>query len=163
MRCGFDAGTVSRTVETRMKIPTSFALACLLAIASGLTGCATSTTPMNRIDANRAEYETWPIEVKQAVLDGRVEKGMTPKQVEVAIGEPSSKEIRDTRKGTQEVWVYKTKSGGGNPLKGSSVSIGTYGVGVQTAPIGTSDAYAETYEVVFENDRVTDTTGTTAK
>jgi outer membrane protein assembly factor BamE (lipoprotein component of BamABCDE complex) len=147
-----------------MKLPTSLAFALLAALVAGLTGCATSTTPMNRIDANRAEYETWPIEVKQAVLDGRVEKGMTPKQVEVAIGEPSSKEIRETRKGTQEVWVYKTKSGGGgSPLKGSTVSIGTYGVGVQTAPIGTSDAYAETYEVVFENDRVVDTTGTTAK
>lgn len=147
-----------------MKLPTSLALASLIAIASGLTGCATSTTPMNRIDANRAEYETWPIEVKQAVLDGRVEKGMTPKQVEVAIGEPASKEIRDTRKGTQEVWTYKSKSGGGgNPLKGSSVSIGTYGVGVQTAPLGTGDAYTETYEVVFENDRVVDTSGAQSK
>lgn len=147
-----------------MKLPTSLALASTIAVSAILAGCATSTTPMNRIDANRAEYETWPLEVKQAVLDGRVEKGMTPKQVEVAVGEPASKELRETRKGPREVWVYKTKSGGGGgPLKGSTVSIGTYGVGVQTAPIGSSDAYVETFEVIFENDRVVETSGSQAK
>jgi hypothetical protein len=108
---------------------------------------------MSRIDANRDEYETWPIEVKQAVLDGRVEKGMTPRQVEVAIGKPASVEVRATRKGTQEVWTYKKKSGGGGPLKGSTVSIGTYGVGVSSAPIG-GNQYEETYTVVFEDDAV---------
>ncbi len=107
---------------------------------------------MSRIDANRAEYETWPIEVKQAVLDGRVEKGMTPRQVEVAIGKPANVEVRETRKGTQEVWTYK-KGGGGSPLKGSTVSIGTYGVGVSTTA-GGRNQYEETYTVVFENDAV---------
>jgi len=147
-----------------MKLPTSLARAATLATSVFLAGCATSTTPMNRIDANRAEYETWSIEVKQAVLDGRVEKGMTPKQVEVAIGAPAKKEIRETRKGTQEVWTYKGKSGGGGgPLKGSTVSIGTYGVGIQTAPIGGNNGYEETFEVVFENDRVVSSDGSMAK
>jgi outer membrane protein assembly factor BamE (lipoprotein component of BamABCDE complex) len=145
-----------------MKLPTSFTLVLLVALVSGLTGCATSTTPMNRIDANRAEYETWPLAVKQAILDGRVEKGMTAKQVEVALGEPASKEIRETRSGTQEVWVYKSKSKGEKSLlKGSTVSIGTYGVGIRTAPIGYG--YEETYEVVLENDVVVDASGTTVK
>jgi len=148
-----------------MKLPTSLALAFLLASAALFSGCATSTTPMNRIDANRDEYEKWPLEVKQAVIDGRVEKGMTPKQVEVAVGEPSSKEIRTTRNGTQEVWTYKTKSsaGGGNPLKGSTVSVGTYGIGVQSGPLGNSDAYVETFEVVFQDEVVVDTNGAQAK
>lgn len=148
-----------------MKHPTLPALLTSLLAAALLAGCATSTTPMNRIDANRDEYEKWPIEVKQAVLDGRVEKGMTPKQVEVAVGEPVSKEIRATRNGTQEVWTYKTKSGSGgsNPMKGSTVSIGTYGVGVQTGPLGNSDAYVETFEVVFQDDRVVSTSGSQAK
>ncbi|MBE2216444.1 MAG: hypothetical protein IAE82_21415 [Opitutaceae bacterium] len=153
-------------VPSRMiKLPTSLALSALLAVAALLSGCTTSTTPMNRIDANRAEYETWPLDVKQAVLDGRVEKGMTSKQVEVAIGEPTGKELRETRQGSREVWTYKTKgsAGGSNPLKGSTVSVGTWGVGVQSGPLGNNDAYVETFEVVFENDRVVDTNGSQAK
>lgn len=146
-----------------MKISTSLGLAAVLAGAAFFAGCATSTSPMSRIDANRAEYETWPLEVKEAVLDGRVEKGMTQQQVEVAIGKPVKTESRETRKGTQEVWTYKEGGGGKNPLKGSTVSIGTYGVGVSTAPIGTGGDYAETYTVVFENGVVVSSDVPTAK
>jgi outer membrane protein assembly factor BamE (lipoprotein component of BamABCDE complex) len=147
-----------------MNTPNSFALILLVAGAAILTGCATSTTPMNRVDANRAEYETWPLAVKQAILDGRAEKGMTPKQVEVALGEPASKEIRETRTGPKEVWVYKFKTkGSGNPMKGGVIAVGTYGIGVRSGPLFLGDAYAETYEVVFEDDKVVDTSGTTVK
>jgi hypothetical protein len=66
---------------------------------------------MNRIDANREVYETWPIETKQAVLDGKVEQGMTPEMVKVAWGKPS--EVVSSPGGGlgDEIWVYR--SGGG--------------------------------------------------
>ena len=58
--------------------------------AAGLvSGCGSAQ--MNRIDKYRDIYEQWPIEVKQAVLDGKVEAGMTPDMVIVAWGQPTEK------------------------------------------------------------------------
>ena len=133
-----------------MKIPTSLALTVLLSGSLWLSGCSTSPgSPMSRIDANRAEYETWDLDVKEAVLDGRVEKGMTPKQVEVAVGRPTRVEYREGRSGSQEIWIYTRKTGSG--LQGSTVSIGTYGVGVSTTA---GQSYRDEYEVVFEKGQV---------
>lgn len=64
---------------------------------------------MNRIDRNRDIYETWPIEVRQAVLDGKVEPGMNVDMVRVAWGEPN--EVTVSPAG-DEIWVY---SRGGDP------------------------------------------------
>ena len=70
----------------------------------GLTaGCGSSQ--MSRIDRNRDVYETWPIEVRQAVLDGKVEPGMTPEMVEVAWGRPT--EVVSQGGPGDEVWVYE--------------------------------------------------------
>ncbi len=65
---------------------------------------------MNRIDANREVYEQWPIEMKQAVLDGKVEEGMTPDMVLMAIGKPTEVNTRSgtPQTGDDEVWVYRT-------------------------------------------------------
>ena len=49
-----------------------FALTVLIASA----GCATS--PMSRIDAKRSVYESWPVEMQEAVLQQRAIAGMTP-------------------------------------------------------------------------------------
>jgi hypothetical protein len=68
-----------------------------------VSGCASGQ--MNRIDANRDIYETWPIDVRQAVLDGKVEPGMTPEMVTVAWGKPS--EVVQQGGAGDEVWVYK--------------------------------------------------------
>ena len=74
-----------------------------------LGGCASGQ--MNRIDANRDIYETWPIETRQAVLDGKVEPGMLPEMVKVAWGTPS--EVVASPGGGpgdgpgDEIWVYK--------------------------------------------------------
>ena len=78
-------------------------------ILAGLAaGCASSQ--MSRIDRNRDIYETWPIEVKQAVLDGKVEPGMTPDMVLVAWGEPTQV-VTQSNTG-DEIWVYES---GGHP------------------------------------------------
>jgi hypothetical protein len=91
-------------------------LVCLAALMSG-GGC--STSQMSRIDKNRDLYETWPIEIKQAVLDGKVEPGMNVDMVKVAWGEPT--QITSSPAG-DEIWVY---SSGGDP--GSVYYPGTAG------------------------------------
>jgi hypothetical protein len=76
-----------------------------------LGGCASSQ--MNRIDANRDIYETWPIETRQAVLDGKVEQGMTPDMVRVAWGTPTEIVASPGGGPGDEIWVYK--KGGEDP------------------------------------------------
>jgi hypothetical protein len=110
----------------------------LLMTAGGLTGCASSQ--MNRIDRNRDIYETWPIETRQAVLDGRVEPGMTPDMVEVSWGKPS--EVV-TGSGGDEIWVYKTGgSDGAVYYPGAGISsiggLGGPGIGISTGAGGTN-------------------------
>jgi hypothetical protein len=92
-----------------MKRSQSFSIVCCLAlgVAGSMGGCASSQ--MSRIDRNRDIYETWPIEIRQAVLDGKVEPGMNSDMVRVAWGEPS--EVTSSPAG-DEIWVY---SKGGDP------------------------------------------------
>src|SRR4051812_8717344 len=99
-----------------MKHRPSFSV--LLLLAAGMAGgCASSQ--MNRIDRNRDIYETWPIDIRQSVLDGKVEAGMNADMVRVAWGEPS--EVAVSPAG-DEIWVY---SKGGDP--GSVYYPGTMG------------------------------------
>jgi hypothetical protein len=74
-----------------------------------LAGC-TSSSQMRRIDANRDIYEQWPIEMRQAVLDGNVAEGMTPEMVEMAIGKPTEISTRSgtPQTGDDEIWIYRT-------------------------------------------------------
>lgn len=74
-------------------------------------GCASGQ--MSRIDANRDIYETWPVETKQAVLDGKVEVGMLPEMVKVAWGTPSEVVASPGGGPGDEIWVYK--KGGQDP------------------------------------------------
>ena len=80
----------------------------VLLLAVGLAG-GCSSSQMSRIDRNRDIYETWPIDTRQAVLDGKVEPGMNPDMVRVAWGEPSEVSISPAG---DEIWVY---SKGGDP------------------------------------------------
>lgn len=98
---------------------------------------------MSRIDRNRAIYETWPLEVRQAVLDGKVEPGMDADMVRVAWGEPS--QISATPAG-DEIWVYAKGGdpgsviypGGSAGLGGSTIGMGGSGIGVGGSGIGIS-------------------------
>lgn len=108
---------------------------------------------MSRIDRNRDIYETWPLDTRQAVLDGKVEPGMNTDMVRVAWGEPS--EITTSPAG-DEIWVFKR---GGDPgsviypgggmgttgigttgIGGSGIGIGSTGpgIGISTGRGGTS-------------------------
>lgn len=102
---------------------------CLLAGCLGLfAGCASPSSPnaiMDRVDANRNEYETWPFEIKEAVLSGQVLRGMDPTMVLVARGKPAE---RIDRGNGDEVWVYRVRgenSSGGSLLpRGSQITLG---------------------------------------
>jgi len=108
-----------------------------------VAGCGTGSS-MSRIQANRSAYESWPVEMRQAVLDGRIEEGMTGEMVEMSIGRPTSVGYR----GTQEVWVYQTKSGINLP-----VNVGV-GVGPAVVQTGSGGGTTNVREVVFENGKV---------
>jgi len=128
-------------------------IAMLLA-AAVLAGC--STSPMSRIDANRAVYDTWPLEVQQAVLNGRAEKGMTPEMVRVSLGEPTKIETRDGKNGEEEVWIYSKGGGARNLLSNTSIQtggmIGPVGVSGPAVPLGNGgSSAAEETDVIFQN------------
>jgi hypothetical protein len=92
-------------VDGTMKRKASCSWALLLALAVA-GGCA--SPQFKRIDADRDVYESWPIEVRQAVLDGKVEKGMTPEMVRMAIGKPTEIVSTSTVPGGEEIWIYRT-------------------------------------------------------
>ena len=121
-----------------------------LAVTLLAAGCASS--PMSRIDEHRAKYESWPLDVQEAVLNGEARKGMTREQVEVALGKPT--EIV-SRSGDDEVWVYRKGGGAGSGLlnnTGLSVGTGIGGVSVGTGiGGGGSRRTPEEEEVVFVN------------
>jgi hypothetical protein len=115
-----------------------------------LAGCTTS--PLSRIDSNRALYESWPLDIQEAVLEGKVLKDMTPDQVEMSVGKPREKTVRNARKGMEEVWIYR-QGGGGPNLGGLTVGGAVGGVGVVQQGSGGGDT-AEEFEVVFVDGRV---------
>lgn len=124
----------------------------LSALALLLAGCTAS--PISRIDANRARYESWPLEVQEAVLAGEARKGMTPEQVEMALGKPSEVVVHSAGAAGEEVWVYRKGGGLGSGLLGNtgiSVGAGTGGVSVgsSTGLGGRRGQTPEEREVVF--------------
>jgi hypothetical protein len=76
-----------------------------LAIGLLLAGCE-SSSQMRRIEASRRIYETWPLETRQAVLDGKVELDMTPEMVRVALGAPGEVVERMVAGRNEVIWVY---------------------------------------------------------
>lgn len=117
-----------------------------------LAACASS--PMSRIDADRSKYDSYPIEVRQAILNGEAIKGMTPEQVEMSLGKPSQIITRSAKGGDDEVWIYRKSAGIGGALRNTGISIGggTGGVGggVSTSTGGRGETPEES-EVVFRN------------
>ncbi len=111
---------------------------------------------MSRIDSNRAAYDSWPLEVQQAVLNGRADKGMTEEMVRVSLGEPSKVETRDGKNGEEEIWIYSKGSGMGKLLNNASIgtggSIGPVGIYGPPVPLGGQGGGGdEETDVVFQN------------
>ena len=78
-------------------------LLCMVAL--GFSAC--STSPISRIDRDRAKYESWPLDVQEGILASEARKGMTREQVEMALGKPTQIISRSARDGDDEVWVYR--------------------------------------------------------
>lgn len=117
----------------------------LIALAIG-GGCG--SPQMSRIDSNRELYESWPIETRQAVLDGKIEPGMTPDMVRLALGKPAEIVTRSgvANSGDDEIWVYR-KGGyedqgmmsSGPVMGGVTIGAGSGGIGpIIGTNIGTS-------------------------
>ena len=127
-----------------MKRTHGFSVGFLLAMAVLGGGCASSQ--MNRIDQHRDIYETWPLETRQAVLDGKVEPGMTPDMVVVAWGKPS--EVVTQSRNGDEIWVFKRGGSAGDVYypggaqypasMGGGVYGGGPGIGISTGRGGTA-------------------------
>ena len=127
-------------------------LGVAVAFASGFLA-ACSTSPLSRIDSGRGKYESWPLDVQEAVLNGRAKKGMTKEQVEMALGKPTEVVMRSARAGEDEIWVYRKGTGASSILGNTGLSIGggTGGVNVGTGIGGGGRPSAEENEVVFGN------------
>jgi hypothetical protein len=128
-------------------------LRIVVALATcAFSGC--STSPMSRIDDNRAKYESWPLEVQEAVLNGVARKGMTREQVEMALGKPTQVVSRSAKEGEDEIWVYRKSAVGSTLLNNTGVSVGT-GIGGVNVGTGLGGMGArqtpDEQEVVFGN------------
>ncbi len=123
-----------------MRLPFIHLASVALLVAGLLVGCASSSTSstISRIDANRAQFDSWPYPVQDAILSERVINGMTPEMVRVAFGEPTEIMTRQTPQGEEETWIYTKggrRSGSGNRvMSGTNVSIGGGGVYVSGNP-----------------------------
>lgn len=98
---------------------------------------ACSSPQFSRIDANREIYESWPIEIRQAVLDGKVEVGMTPDMVKVAWGKPTEVVSRSNVPGDEEIWIYRTGGDDPDPMPMTTYpSTGMGGIGMGGGGLG---------------------------
>jgi uncharacterized membrane protein YgcG len=130
--------------QLRLRVPVFVSTVLFLA--------ACSTSPLSRIDANRELYESWPIEIQEAVLNKQVKVGMTPDMVRMAVGKPTEVITRSIQSGDDEVWVYRSGGGGGGGLlSGVSIGGGVGGVSMGTSGGGGSSMPAEEHEVIFRN------------
>jgi hypothetical protein len=120
-------------------------LGAVLLAAGLLAGCGT-TSPLSRIDADRALYESWPLDTQDAVLNGKVLPGMTYDQVTMSVGKPTEKTVRNARKGVEEVWIYE--AGGGGPDLGG-LSVGGMVGGIGMTKQGGGGGGGDVFEVVF--------------
>ena len=132
---------------------------CCLALLTVWLAAGCASSPMSRIDANRALYESWPFEIQEAVLNGRVVVGMTPEMVEMVLGKPKEIMSREGKKGEEEVWIYRKSAPMGNILSNTSISMGGNigGVGIGGPILGSGSSTSapapveDEMDVVFQN------------
>ena len=145
----FDAERTSRIVSTMF--PKKWWRLLPLVVVALVSACSTTES---RIAAKRDVFNSWPMNVQQAVMEGRVEPGMTPEMVEMALGRPAQKIERTSAGEKREIWIYKKRKpsfgiGIGVGMGGGNTSVGT-GVGVTTRPED------EGTRVIFQGGEVTE-------
>lgn len=118
-----------------------------------LTACSSVN---NRIEANQAEFDSYPVEVQSAIRNGEIQLGFSELQVRMAWGDPSNtaREVSEAE-GEQIVWGYKDSS----PTVSFGVGIGSGGGHRSTgAGVGISSGGHQQYEkiAVFSEGRVVD-------
>ncbi len=84
-----------------------FALVYLIGSAFILISC--SSTPQSRIEENPMMYNQLPSEYKNAVREGRIEKGMPPEAVFLAWGKPYSISEKEDAHSKSLIWYYATR------------------------------------------------------
>ena len=89
-----------------MKNPwTPMAIACVSA-AMFIAGAGCASTPDSRIRAQPELFAGFPADVQAKIREGRIELGFTPAMVELALGAPYRRAVRQTAAGAAEVWLY---------------------------------------------------------
>jgi hypothetical protein len=127
---------------------------CLILVALFSAGCTTARTPAQRIEQDRAAFQSWPAEVQRLVQAGEVAVGFNADQVRMALGNPQDVNTRTTAEGQSEVWIYRDRRprmGLGFGVSGGSGGTGV-GLGVGTSTGGTQ---APRLRVIFSQGVVT--------
>ena len=147
---GFDGAAELCTFGGMKVSPWSAAPA--LAFALVFSACSGPST-MSRINANRAVYNTWPPEIKDAVLAQKAIPGMNPDMVRVALGKPT--EVVPGANPGEEVWIYRR--GGAGEGSGPNMQLGASIGGIQVGGgngggggMGVAQGDEDTGEVLFK-------------
>ena len=126
----------------------------LALLATAIVLAAGCSTVDSRIAKNRTAFNSWPPAVQDKVVQGKIDVGFTPDQVQVALGTPDRVWTRTTADGTSQVWSYRDRG----PHFGFGVgvgmgSFGRHGGSFGSIGVGTSTGYLEDEKmgVVFDS------------
>ncbi|MCC5805475.1 MAG: hypothetical protein JJU00_04015 [Opitutales bacterium] len=116
-----------------------------------LAGC--QSTPSQRAEAENALFASYPPEVQEKLLAGRVEVGYDKDMVRFALGDPDRTRTRVTGQAEETVWIYtrsrpRLSLGLGGARGSGRTTVGT-GVGVSTGGGTTEQA-----RVIFRDGEV---------
>lgn len=127
-----------------MRLPPRLLLFLVLLVTAA---CASS--PGSRVAADREAFNSWPAEVQDNILAGRIDVGYTEEQVRMALGVPTRITSRKDTDGTSEVWTYGDRS----PRFSFGLGLGTgsrntsVGVGVNQTIRGSDDSRTVVFDV----------------
>lgn len=122
----------------------AFAVAGLILLAAGCSSVS------SRIERQRAEFSTWPLEVREKIAAGKIDLGFTPEQVLVALGEPDRRFTRTTVDGTTAVWSYREHEPRISFGLGLGIGGGRHSSGRGGVMLGTGYQDEEQMGVVFD-------------
>lgn len=124
----------------------------VLGVLAALVAAGCSTVD-SRIAKHRADYETWPMAVREKVAAGQIDVGFTTDQVAVALGQPDRVFSRTTADGTSQVWTYRDRAPRFSFGVGVGMgSFGRHGGSFGGIGINTGDGYRddERMGIVFD-------------